>query len=265
MVRQKGADEFSVQAAIAFLQELGHVRYDIQTDGEPAILALIQAVRSSIAASEARQVSTRRSPVHSHASNGAAEVAVKIIKGLMRTGVLTLKGNFNMEVKVSSALMSWFIRHSAWIYCLFQRLKGGAAPHEKLKFKRYAMPLLELDELVTARQGREPDSSIDARWSEGFWLGRSVGTGEHIVGLPTGVLQTRAVKAVPKERQWSKDALATMVWAPWHTNEAADSPPEVAQWSPTTGCAACEEEASSVPRKRGRPRHHTAACMQRRA
>ena len=59
----------------------------------------------------------------------------------------------------------------------------GVTPHEKLQLKRYAMPLLELGELATVRQGREPDSSIDARWSEGLWLGRSVGTGEHLVGL----------------------------------------------------------------------------------
>ena len=71
-VRQKGADEFSVQAVVAFLQELGHVRCDIQTDGGSAILALTQAARSVIMASEARHVSTRRSPVHSHAPNGAA-------------------------------------------------------------------------------------------------------------------------------------------------------------------------------------------------
>ena len=91
-------------------------------------------------------------------------MAVKIIKGLARTRVLALKQIFNVEVRASSALMPWLIRHSAWIYCRFQRLKGGATPHEKLRFKRHSMPLLEFGELVAARQGREPDSSIEARW-----------------------------------------------------------------------------------------------------
>ena len=105
---------------------------------------------------------------------------------------------------------------------------------------------------------------MDTPWGQGVWLGRSVMTNEHIVGLPTGVLYTRAIKTVPEEKRWNPLLYQAMVWTPWHCKESADSAPALAAWTPTEGCVACEEEAMAV-RRRGRPRNHTAACLQRRA
>ena len=45
MVRAKGADEFSVNVCTTFLEELGYLRIEGQSDGETSIIALLKAVR----------------------------------------------------------------------------------------------------------------------------------------------------------------------------------------------------------------------------
>ena len=74
LVREKGPDTFSVEAVLSFVNELGYLNFQIQTDGEPAVTALAEAVKQNLAAkSGVQQVTLRRSPPGSHASNGAED------------------------------------------------------------------------------------------------------------------------------------------------------------------------------------------------
>ena len=75
----KGPKETKVVAAFASLiWELGHARFIIQSDGEPAILSLVAAVRDMVIADgKAEQIIRQVSPKGSHESNGAAERTVQ--------------------------------------------------------------------------------------------------------------------------------------------------------------------------------------------
>ena len=94
-VRCKGADDYSKKSARSFFEVLGYLRTEVQSDGEPAIVALLQGTRAAIMKEEDNRMDVmalRRSPVHSHASNGSAEVSIKIMKGIMRTMVPYMAG-----------------------------------------------------------------------------------------------------------------------------------------------------------------------------
>ena len=265
-VRRKGLDEYSVKAVMSFLEELGYLKIEIQTDGEPAILALAKNIRQAAGASgDMDSISLRRSPVHSHASNGAAEVAVKIVKGLLRTIIVATAKAYDVPIKLKSAILPWALRHAAFTYNRFQVLKSGRTPFEQLKLTKFNATMMEFGECVLAKKPTPPSSTLDPLWSEGVWLGRSTTSGDHLVGTPTGVIQARAVKPLDPARRWDKQLLQAMVWSPWMPNEKDEAvPPDGEGWTPTEGCKACEEDAEPV-RRRGRPRGHTPACLQRRA
>ena len=134
---------------------------------------------------------------------------------------------------------------------------------------RFSSVMLEFGECVIGKLPHPVEASLDPLWQEGVWLGRSTVSGDHLVGTGVGVIQCRAVRALPAERRWDTTLFKSMVWTPWHINEKSEvgdlpTAPEAGPWTPTEGCKACEEEAEPV-RRRGRPRNHTRACLQRRA
>ena len=88
---QKGSCPYTLAALSSWVGELGHARIILQSDGEPAIMALAQKMRGKIAKdSETDQISLQAAPRGSHQSNGAAERAVQTVRGLMRTLLLAM-------------------------------------------------------------------------------------------------------------------------------------------------------------------------------
>ena len=76
----------AVAAAASWLQELGHARFILQSDGEPALKAFRTATKAKFLQNcgpgAVESVEERNSPVCSHESNGGAERAVQTIRGL---------------------------------------------------------------------------------------------------------------------------------------------------------------------------------------
>lgn len=67
-------DACGVASVTSFIQELGHTRLALRTDGEPAIIAFAEAVRNRLSRhGELEHVSLQAAPLHSHQSVGAAE------------------------------------------------------------------------------------------------------------------------------------------------------------------------------------------------
>ena len=49
LVRQRGPDASSVEAILSFINEVGYLNFQTQTDGEQAVTALAEAVKQSLA------------------------------------------------------------------------------------------------------------------------------------------------------------------------------------------------------------------------
>ena len=258
LVRQKGADEFSIQQLIKFGEELGHLNYELQSDGEPAIKALVQAFRPR---SGATTLSYRQSPAHSHASNGSAEVTVKIVKGVMRTLCCAFARRYGLRITVDSAILPWIVRHTAFIYNRFQVLKSGRTPFEQLRMKKYMSPMCEIGECVLAKR-YEARATIESNFTKGLWLGRTTSTDEHIVGTPTGIVTARAVRSLEGSAKWDAKHERAMKYTPWFTSPASEFLLGLDGWEPTDNCPACEQEQLPRGLKRvGRPSNHTRDCL----
>ena len=82
----KGPSGAYVVAAFAsWIWELGHTRVIIQSDGQPAILALVAVVRDKVIADgRTKQVVCQIPPKGSHESDGAAERTVQQVRGMAR-------------------------------------------------------------------------------------------------------------------------------------------------------------------------------------
>ena len=105
-IRAKGPDRFTVAITLEFLKYLGYPRFVLKTDGEPSMEALVDAISAKLSSDpKVIRVGREVSPVGSHQSNGAAEVAVQLIEGIARTFVLVVEEKYKCKVTVRSPIL----------------------------------------------------------------------------------------------------------------------------------------------------------------
>ena len=156
-IRCKGADKFTVRVVCEFLGFLGYPRMTLKSDGESSILTLVEAVISRVHNEEhLKRIRPTTSPVGSHQSNGMAEVGVQISESVARTFTLAVEKRYKVEVKRTSSILPWAVRHAAYVYTRFQVMQNGKTPYEDLTMKKYTSPVVEFAEVVHGRDaGRQ--------------------------------------------------------------------------------------------------------------
>jgi len=114
--------------------------------------ALVDAISAKLSSDpKVTRVGREVSPVGSHQSNGAAEVAVQLIEGMARTSVLVVEEKYKCKVTVRSPILPWIVRHASYVYNRFQTKKNGRTPYEVLTMQKFKSPLLEFGEVVLKR------------------------------------------------------------------------------------------------------------------
>ena len=136
-------------------------------------MALMKAARAMMMSSEKQDaIALRKPPVHSHASNGAAEVAVKIVKGVGRTLLPYASATYRVPIKLKSTLVPWTVRFAAFLYTRFRILNTGRTECKQLKMNRYmfrcgfrARRMCVGEDLRTAKF---QSSTLAPLWQEGL-------------------------------------------------------------------------------------------------
>ena len=177
-------DTYVVAAFASWIWELGHVRLIIQSDGEPAILALVAAVRDKVIADgKAEQITCQTSPKGSHESNGTAERTVQQVRGMARVYLEHVREKTGSEFPPKSPWWAWALRHAGvglqQISCESGHARNTIRQDQAQK--TYAQPVLPFGELVLARRPGAHLQKSQTQFVCGCWLGRDSHTDEHIV------------------------------------------------------------------------------------
>ena len=199
----------------------------IKTDNEPAILALRDLIQAKLKIS----VLEEEPQPHESQSNGAVEDGVKLIKGFLRVHVLALERKLGHRVPSKHPLMAWLVEHVADVSTKYLRGIDGRTAYEKLFGKQVHEEGLEFGEKVLWRQRANKDMNVllEARWTEGLWLGRNWGTPHHRIGDSESVWEARAVQRRPEAQRWCPEPLGAIRATPWRNPAlpAGEEPAEV--------------------------------------
>ena len=80
---------------------------------------------------------------------------------------------------------------------------AGKTPHETLGGRKSKRQLVESGEAVHSLPLDIKDRpNVDARFQDDMWLGIRLGTGEYVIGTPTGMLKARPIRRKPIEVRW---------------------------------------------------------------
>jgi hypothetical protein len=246
VLERKGADmDENVDRAVAGIRDLGYRgRVLIRTDGEPALVALSNAVIAALP----EGATPIKTPVGESASNGGIEGAVKILKGLLRVHLAALERRIDAKFPANHPVLAWLVEHVADIVSKYMVGVDGKTAYERLFGRPVREEALEFGEAIhwRHRPARDMNVVLDVRWSSGVWLGRKWGGVVHQVFADGAVYEVRSVQRQTRDLRWRKEALEVIAVTPWAREPAAHGEGELRILPPLAPRAAQAEAEPEV-------------------
>ena len=190
---------------------LGHNEILVRSDPEPVCRALATAVIPSRSRLGLRTLADQ-APEGEHASNGAAEQAVRNTR--LQTGVILSNYESKTGCKVSTkhALHAWATRHASWLLNRFGSRSTGSTPYQDAFNAPYLGKIVAFGQSVlclckTTAKGQP-------KWIQGLWLGKSNNSDQHIAVTAGGkLLLTRSIRQmIPKFDSKLHEVLRDFPW-----------------------------------------------------
>ena len=228
-------DAWVVKQIVRDLETWGLKDICLKTDGEPAMIALQEAI------AKARSAKTipRNPPAYNPQSNGTAEKAVQDVAGQLRRITLALEARLHQRISAKLPVMAWLVRHAAFIFTHFQVGHDGLTPWRRMTGKHWNGTVAEFGEQVmgklakkkpgSAKKEKRGKTKLAAQSIRGTWLGIWPRTGEHLLAVHTGeVIRTRTIHRLPAERQWDAAAVLTIQATPRSPGPREEPTPRLA-------------------------------------
>ncbi|CAK0866686.1 unnamed protein product [Prorocentrum cordatum] len=259
----KETDDYKVSFLLGALEAWGHTTVILQTDQEPATMALAQAVRDR----RSHSTLVRGSPPFSKQSAGYAEGANKLAAGLLRAYKLKLEHKLGCEIKMTDPIVPWLVNSVGWMITRFQPRSHGGSSYKMLYGKEYNGEIAEMGEQVWYRISARVAAGRgkwEARFAKGIWVGKSELDDTHLVIDPErGVQKVRTVRRMPEEFRWQPELIQHIRVTPWKQTPDKSSGTigrsmyiterMIDAHGPTDECRKCSTGYGS----------HSAACRQR--
>jgi hypothetical protein len=222
VVPKKGCThEHGAQEMIKDIGKLGYQEVILKCDGEPAL----KSVQNEVKRIRADTTIVENSPVGDSRANGAAERAVQAIGEQVRVLRCGLEQRLGVKLSGKHPVMAWLVEHGADLLSRYVVGEDGRTGYERLKGKKCTTEAVEFGEKVHYKlnmKAKSKDDKMEAKWDEGFYLGRWWRTGEAIVGTPGGIRRAGTIRRVGGHRRWDRAGLEGVRGVPW-------------QWDPEQG------------------------------
>ena len=217
-----GTGKFAVDKCLDFIEENGDRQGNIivKTDQEPSIKCLIEAI---IEAREGGKTIPEQSPkssggqFQSSGSNGIVERGVQEMEGKIRALYLGLEDCLGRKVDAREKILTFMPEYAAYLINRLHKGLDGKVPYQRVKGKKPSILSLEFGEKVHFKNQLKSAKleKLNARWSEGIFVGIRRKSNEVMVAHEDGIALVRSVKRVPIEHRWG-DNLKLVKFVPWH-------------------------------------------------
>jgi len=212
VVAAKGREDEVVTAALLrWLQEagIGDTASRLRSDSEASIRAFAQEVANRRMPAKTL---IETAPVRSSGSMGGVERFSESLAGLVRTIRLATEKEWKTQVKATSPLFPWLVRHCSWLLNRYQLRHHGLTAFEEVQKRAYRGVVQAFASPVL---GRRPQAlelpKLERRWIPGLYLGKRTDSDECIIGSARGVFTTRSCKPLADH---DPVMMTSMTWTP---------------------------------------------------
>ena len=124
--------------------------------------------------------------------------------------------NYGLTVGVGHVLLTWIVKHAAWVHNRFQLHTDGKTSYERRWGNHYNKPICEFAETVNFQYATRTSKTM-SNWSTGIWFGRCTNSDEHYVATSEDVFRTRTIRRLNKSDRYNKVLLEGVMRALWAT------------------------------------------------
>ena len=216
MVPAKGREQFAVDRAVSFIEEIGFLHQDliVKSDQESSVRAVVEEVGTARAALGSGKWIVEHSPVGSSQSNGVVERAVQSVQGQLRVMKLAMEPS-------SHPLLAWAVEYAGVLLNRFEVGHDGRMAYERLKGNKSTTLGVEFGEAVHWRIAPVSGAlcKLSSSWREEIFVGVQAKSGESVVSDGSGVWKTRTIQRRPLDERWNRSAIDFVKHFPWEQRE----------------------------------------------
>ena len=220
VVSRKGADQEAVRRMVEDIRWLGYTAVGLKADNERAIAKLLhetlKAAKLEIA--ELESVTEEKPVSYDSKSNGAIEIAVRQVQGLLRTHKASLEGALSCKVPTRHPVIAWLVEHVAMLITARVRGTDGRTAWQRARGKPFGKRLLCFGEMclykLNIKDPKQDDGKIEPRWKLAPFMGYDRHSNEYVLAEGENLKRSRTVQRVPRAQQWDWKALQSIAVLP---------------------------------------------------
>ena len=144
--QSKSTTRFWGVELMRFIHGFGHSTVELRCDNEPSTTSLQTAVAGARKRLGLRTI-VRNPAIEAHASNGAVEKAVDVIRKLANTMMSMVRERVGIDFGVDHPLFAWSFVHAGWTRNRFAAV-GGLTSYERATNARYTGRLVPFGDPV---------------------------------------------------------------------------------------------------------------------
>ena len=202
-----------------FLVWLGYTTVGLRCDQEPSTLSLLEAVKKTCRGLGIRIMDETVAP-GSHASNGAAEVTVKVLRRHANLLIQQIEQGVGIPEVIGChhPLYQWSLLHAAWLHNRFV-VRHGKTAYELCTSRQYTGRIALFGERILGFLKLSTKGS--PTWTKGIWLGKTMNNDVHIIAIPghPQLFVTRSVRRL--STPWDMEMIGGMEVCPWQFGYAS--------------------------------------------
>ena len=175
VVEGKGAslDRAAARRVAEDIEYVGHARVILRSDNEPSLVQVVGDILKGLRIQQLDSAAAEGSVPHDPQTAGAAEVAVRNLKGQFRAMHLTLDRFLDRHVPISHPLIPWLVEHAAFVRLIGHVGRDGKSAYNRIRGTENTLRLPFFGERVR-HKGRSREGGVagdGVRWSDGIFIG----------------------------------------------------------------------------------------------
>ena len=165
----------------------------LRSDNEPALAKVVEKAIKVLKNADGVTASWEGSVPYDPQTNGHAEGAVRLVKGMFRVLLLGMEKQICGRLPLDHPAVAWLISHAAHVRNLRVLGADGKTPFQRARGTCSVPALLGFGELCRykKRANEKGIASSGSNWSTGIWLGIDSRTGQYILFDKDGRNQVR--------------------------------------------------------------------------
>ena len=184
----------------------------LQGDPEASIKQIVNAV-AACRSKLGLETQTRFVPRGSHQSNGLVEKMVQTVRNNGKTLRAYLEDRCRCKIEGHHHVFAWTLRHAAFLLNRFGRPVRGIPPFEVIFARRFKGVILPFGEQCLFHSPSRHKG--DLQWRKGVYVGQNERNGANILLTADGAFESRSIRRLTEEEQWSGAAVVAAKGLPW--------------------------------------------------